>query len=309
MVTTASDPASSPLPRPLAALFPAAGRHYLDVDGGRMHYIDEGEGEVLLALHGNPTWSFYWRRLIDQFSDRYRVVIPDHIGCGLSDKPQQWPYQLANHRDNVLRLVEALDLHNITLIVHDWGGAIGMAMAARAPERIARLVVTNTAAFRSQSIPWSIASCRIPGFGDLAVRGFNAFARVAVIRAAHQPLAPAVRDGLLFPYDSWHNRIATLRFVEDIPLAPEHPSYDALYKAEQGLETFKDRPMLILWGDGDFCFTVEFRREWEERFPDASVYAWSDVGHYVFEDASDRCLDLIGEFLSENPLKRVVSAP
>lgn len=291
------------IPQPIRALYPYDS-HYLDVDGGRMHYIDEGprDGPVIVAVHGNPTWSFYWRRLVDAFKDTHRVVVMDHIGCGLSDKPQDWPYRLGGHRDNLLALVEHLDLQAVTLVVHDWGGAIGMAMAARAPERIARLIVTNTAAFRSQDIPFSIATCRWPVFGPLMVRGLNAFARAAIVRATHTSLPAPVKQGLVLPYDSWANRIATLRFVEDIPLREDHPSYAALLEAEEGLAQFTDRPMLICWGDGDFCFTATFRAEWERRFPDAEVHAWPEVGHYVMEDAHGRVISLIRDFFSRHPL-------
>ncbi|MFT5679680.1 MAG: pimeloyl-ACP methyl ester carboxylesterase [Myxococcota bacterium] len=288
----------------LQSLYPWQGKT-LAVDGGNLNYLDEGprDGEVILAVHGNPTWSFYWRRLITTYGDRYRVVVPDHIGCGLSDKPQDWPYQLAGHRDNLVALIEHLDLRDITLVVHDWGGAIGMAAAAKLPDRIRRLVITNTAAFRSQTIPASIASCRIPLFGSLAVRGFNGFARVATWRATAVGLSPEVRDGLLMPYNSWANRIATLRFVEDIPLKSAHPSYATLTEVEEGLAQFTDRPMLICWGDDDFCFTPEFRREWETRFPDAEVHAWADVGHYVMEDAPDRLIEKMDDFLARHPLE------
>ena len=287
----------------LQSLYPWKGKT-LAVDGGNLNYLDEGPqgGEVILAVHGNPTWSFYWRRLVTTYADRYRVVVPDHIGCGLSDKPQDWPYQLAGHRDNLVALIEHLDLQNVTLVVHDWGGAIGMAAAAKLPDRIKRLVITNTAAFRSLAIPASIASCRIPVFGSLPVRGFNGFARVATWRATAVGLSPEVRDGLLMPYDSWANRIATLRFVEDIPLKPAHPSYAALTEAEEGLAQFLDRPMLICWGDDDFCFTPAFRKEWQERFPDAEVHAWPDVGHYVMEDAPDRLIEKLDDFLARHPL-------
>jgi pimeloyl-ACP methyl ester carboxylesterase len=285
----------------LESLYPWKG-HTLAVDGGSLHYLDEGEGEVILAVHGNPTWSFYWRRLITTYADRHRVIIPDHIGCGLSDKPQDWPYQLSGHRDNLVALIEHLDLRDITLVVHDWGGAIGMAAAARVPDRIRRLVITNTAAFRSQAIPPSIASCRIPVFGPLAVRGLNGFARVATWRATAVGLSAEVKHGLLMPYDSWKNRIATLRFVQDIPLSPAHPSYAALTEAEEGLAQFRDRPMLICWGDDDFCFTPAFRAQWQARFPDAEVHAWPDVGHYVMEDAPDRMLERMTDFLARHPL-------
>jgi len=287
-----------PLPEDVRALYPWEG-HWLDVDGGRLHYLDEGprDAPTLLCLHGNPTWSFYWRAVVQRFSDRFRVVVPDHIGCGLSDKPQGWTYRLADHVGNVERLVDHLELGEIIPVVHDWGGAIGMGLATRRPAAIRALVVTNTAAFRSQQIPASIASCRIPGFGALAVRGLNGFARAATLRAVTRPLTPVVRDALLFPYDSWANRIATLRFVEDIPLRPDHPSYDTLVDIEENLSGLTGRPMLILWGDDDFCFTPTFRAEWERRFPDAEVEAWEDVGHYVMEDAPDRVVGAMTSFL------------
>ncbi|HND30152.1 MAG TPA: alpha/beta fold hydrolase, partial [Myxococcota bacterium] len=105
--------------------------HWIDANGGRQHYVDEGKGDPILFVHGNPTWSFYWRAAIVHFRDRYRCVAPDHIGCGRSDKPQDWSYRLADHIGNLENLVLKLDLRNITLVVHDWGGAIGLGMAGR----------------------------------------------------------------------------------------------------------------------------------------------------------------------------------
>lgn len=287
------------LPPEIAAAYPWRG-HYLDVGGGRMHYLDEGPRDAppLLALHGNPTWSFYWRKLVARFSDRYRVVVPDHLGCGLSDKPQDWTYRLSDHIANVRALVEHLDLRKITFVLHDWGGAIGMGLATARPDLAVRFVVTNTAAFRSKAIPPSIALCRVPGFGALAVRGLNGFARVATVRAVERTLPPEAKAGLLFPYDSWENRIATLRFVQDIPLSPSHPSYEALQRVEEGLERLRDRPMLLVWGDRDFCFTPAFREEWQRRFPEARVVPL-DAGHYVLEDEPDAVLSAIAGFLAE----------
>lgn len=278
-------------------LYPWTGSFH-EVDGGRMHVLDEGprDAPVILAVHGNPTWSFYWRALITQFSDRYRVVVPDHIGCGLSDKPQDWPYRLEGHVGNLVQVIEALDLRDITLVVHDWGGAIGIGAAERVAERIERIVVTNTAAFRSKTIPPSIASCRIPGFGAVAVRGFNGFAWAATWRTTVRPLPKSVKQGLTHPYDSWENRIATLRFVEDIPMRPSHPSYQTLVDIEEGLAALSDKPMLVLWGEQDWCFTPAFREEWQARFPEAEVHAWEDVGHYVMEDAPERVCEAIEAF-------------
>jgi len=264
-----------------------------------MSYLDEGprDAPVMLCVHGNPTWSFYWRALVEHYAGRFRVVVPDHIGCGLSDKPQGWPYQLAGHISNLEKLVDHLGLDDITRVVHDWGGAIGMGLATQRPECFQRFVVTNTAAYLSQDIPLSIASCRIPVLGKITVRGLNGFARAATLRAVVRPLSVAAKRGLLLPYDSWKNRIATLKFVEDIPLAPSHPSYETLARIDAGLVQLVDKPMMLCWGDDDFCFTPKFRAEWERRFPDARVHAWSDVGHYVMEDAPDRLISAMEDWL------------
>jgi cis-3-alkyl-4-acyloxetan-2-one decarboxylase len=204
---------------------------------------------------------------------------------------------LRDHIDNVERLVLELDLRNLTLVVHDWGGAIGMGLAARQPARIARLVVLNTAAFRSRAIPWRIAVCRVPGLGPLLVRGLNGFAGAATFMATSRGLRPLVRDGLLAPYDSWAARVAVQRFVEDIPLSASHPSWETLVEIEDALPQFRDRPMLIVWGDRDWCFTPAFRAEWQRRFPQAQVHALADAGHYVVEDATAIVIERMRAFL------------
>jgi pimeloyl-ACP methyl ester carboxylesterase len=288
------------LPSGVRSAYPWTGQ-WLEVDGGRMHYLDEGpkDAPIMLCVHGNPTWSFYWRSLVEHFAGQYRVVVPDHIGCGLSDKPQDWDYRLAQHVDNLKRLVEHLDADDITLVVHDWGGAIGMGVATAQPERFSRFVVTNTAAFLSKAIPPSIAAVKVPGFGALAVRGANAFARAAIIRGVTRPMSAEAKEGLLFPYGNWADRIATLRFVQDIPLAAHHPSFATLVQIDHGLEKLREQPMLVCWGNDDFCFTPAFRLEWQRRFPDAKCLHWDDVGHYVMEDAPDRVIAARDDFLGE----------
>ena len=260
-----------------------------------MHYVDEGTGPVVLCLHGNPTWSFYWRKLVTALSSSHRVVAPDHIGCGLSDKPQGWAYRLEGHIGNIEKLVEHLDLRDITLVVHDWGGAIGAGFAGRHPDRVKRLVVTNTGAWPSERIPARIAVCRIPGLGALGVRGMNGFAGAAVYMATEKGLSANARAGLLAPYDSWQNRIATLRFVEDIPMAADHPSRATLQGVADGLALLRDKPMHLVWGMKDWCFTPAFLAEWRERFPAAKLTQLDDVGHYVMEDAPEAVLAAVRE--------------
>jgi haloalkane dehalogenase len=277
--------------------------HWLTLNGQRLHYLDEGPPDAppLLMLHGNPTWSFYYRTLIPPLSQSYRVIVPDHLGCGLSDKPQQYPYCLAQHIANVEGLVEQLNLNNMTLVLHDWGGVIGMGYAHRHPANVRRFVIFNTAAFVLPLIPKRIRMCRLPVLGEVLVRGLNLFAGLAVYMASGHPgrMTPHIRDGYKAPYDNWANRIAILRFVRDIPLEANHPTRPLLAEIDRGLAQFKTYPMLILWGGRDFCFTErDFFAEWKRRFPQAETHVFPDAGHYVVEDAHERIIPLMLEFLS-----------
>jgi haloalkane dehalogenase len=259
------------------------------VPGGLLHYVDEGprDADPIVCVHGNPTWSFAFRRIVKSFSKTHRVIALDHLGCGLSDKPQEHAYTLAGHAENLTALVRALGLERITLVVHDWGGAIGMAFARREPQRVAKLFVMNTAAFRSKRIPLRIRACRWPGIGPFLVRDLNLFAGLTPLMAVeNRKLFPfPAQRGMLLPYESKASRIAILRFVQDIPLAPEHPSYAELVATEEALAQFANRPVAVCWGERDWCFTKQFRAEWERRFPRAVVTRCEKAGHYVFEEA------------------------
>jgi len=295
----------------VSALYPFA-PHYLDIDGHRMHYVDEGEGEAVLMLHGNPSWSFLYRDLIGELQRDHRVVAPDHIGCGRSDKPGDgdYDYTLASRVADVSRLVEELDLRNITLVVHDWGGMIGMAWATRHAERVARLVVLNTAAFPLPSgkrIPAALALARTPGLGALLVRGANAFSRGAVRSCVtRKPMSDEVAAGYLEPYDSWAHRIAVHRFVQDIPLAAGDRAYGVVRQTADDLERLADLPLMICWGMKDFVFDPHFLDEWQRRFPAAEVHRFADCGHYVLEDAGEEIVPLVRHFIEAHPLEASV---
>jgi pimeloyl-ACP methyl ester carboxylesterase len=266
-----------------------------------MHYLDEGSGAPLVMLHGNPTWSFFYRRLVLALREDYRVIAPDHLGCGFSDKPQDYDYTLGAHIDNLEKLIIELDLDRITLVLHDWGGAIGMGFAVRHPQRIARIIVLNTSAFFSHRIPLRIRVCRTPLLGALAVRGGNAFARAALSMAVHhhERMTPAVKRGFLLPYDSWAHRVAVLRFVEDIPRKAGDPSFEVLADMEKKLSLLSEKPMLIQWGARDWCFNLDFLKGWQARFPDAEVDVYPDAAHYLLEDAHERILPRIRTFLQK----------
>lgn len=283
-------------------LYPWKGR-YLDVGGGiRMHYLDEGSGEPLLVLHGNPTWSFSFRRFVERFAPEHRVVVPDHVGCGLSDKPgdEAYAYTLARRVDDVERLVEHLDLRDVTLVAHDWGGMIGLAWALRNFDRVRRFVLLNTAGFglpEDKRLPWQIAIVRRLRGSSLLVQGLNAFLRGALLTCTTRGLGRRERLGYLAPYGSYRERIAIQRFVEDIPLAPSDRSWAIVDEVSRNLGRLAERPVLIGWGRKDFVFDDAFLAEWKRRLPSARYVEFADAGHWVHEDAGDRLFDEIGGFL------------
>ncbi len=277
---------------------------YLAIDGLRLHYVDEGPRNAppVVMVHGNPTWSFYFRYLISAFRTDYRVIVPDHIGMGLSDKPDEDRYQftLARRVDDLERLIDSLNLTQpITLVLHDWGGMIGMAYATRHPEKIARLVLLNTGGFTlpmTTKIPWQLKLARTPVIGALLVRGFNAFSRGAVKQCVMKPMRREVAEAYCAPYDSWHHRLAVHRFIQDIPLKAGDRAYEIVADVEKHLPQFQRVPTLICWGMKDFVFDEHFLNRWVELLPGAEVHRFEEAGHYVLEDAGEEIAALMEKF-------------
>lgn len=272
---------------------------YLQLSQGRLHYLDEGAGPAVVLVHGNPTWSYYYRNLVKTLSSRFRVIVPDHLGCGLSDKPLDFDYTLENHIDNLLLLLNHLEIERTSMVVHDWGGPVGLGAAADEGVELEKLVILNTAAFRSTRIPFRIRICRWPLIGKFLVQGLNGFAGAAVFMAVEKKMAKEVAKGYLSPYDSWNHRLAVYEFVKDIPMNPAHRSYSTLVQIEKSLETIKNRrvPAAIFWGGKDFCFNDYFYEQWKDRMPEAEFHYFKDWGHYVLEDGKGRIETLIDQFL------------
>ncbi|MDZ4686435.1 MAG: alpha/beta fold hydrolase [Planctomycetaceae bacterium] len=278
--------------------------HFATVGGHRLHYLDEGRGSPVVMVHGNPNWSYYWRKLIPALSDRFRCLACDHIGCGLSDKPgdDRYDYTLSQRVADLNAWLDGLGVRDdISLVVHDWGGMIGFAYAARHPERIRKLVVLNTGAFRlsaTKPVPWQLRLARTPLLGALLVRGFNAFSRGAVRSCVtRRPMPGEVAAAYCAPYDSWAHRIAVHRFVQDIPLKAGDRALSTVVQTEGRLQALTDKPMFIGWGDRDFVFDHHFLAEWQRRFPHAELHRYPDCGHYILEDAADELIPVIREFL------------
>ncbi len=284
--------------RPAFPDYPFAA-NYAQTPGGAMHYVDEGSGPAVVMLHGNPTWSYYYRHLVTALSPHFRVIVPDHIGCGFSDKPIRYDYFLNNHINNISYLLNHLGIDSCSLVVHDWGGAIGMGYATRRIASIRHLVILNTAAFRSRRIPLRIRICRWPLVGALIVRGLNGFARPATFMAVQKPMAKEVAAAYVAPYRSWRQRVGIHQFVKDIPLKQDHPSYQTLVHIEHGLHHFAalQTPALIVWGGKDFCFNDHFYKQWTARLPHARSHYLANAGHYVLEDGHGTVEPLIAAFL------------
>ena len=283
--------------------------------GIAMSFLDEGprDGEVaapevVVMLHGNPSWSFYWRHLVSALSDKYRCIVPDHVGMGLSDKPDdaQYEYTLQSRIDDLDALLQHLGIDGpVTLALHDWGGAIGFGWALRDPARVKRLVVTNTAAFplpMAKRFPKRLAMGRDSSLGGWLIRRFNLFARGAARLGTERRLPADVRAAYAGVYDGWDNAISTLRFMQDIPLGEGDRAWPLLKAMEAALPGYADRPAFIGWGLKDFVFDRHFLDGFRAALPNAEVHAFADANHYVLEDKHEVLVPAIRAFLDRHPL-------
>ena len=280
-----------------------------------MSFLDEGprDGEVVVMLHGNPSWSFYWRHLVSGLCDpasgkRYRCIVPDHVGMGLSDKPDDAPdasprydYTLQARVEDLGTLLDTLGITGpVTLAVHDWGGMIGFGWALSHMDRVQRLVILNTAAFplpAAKRMPWQLALGRDSRLGGWLIRKFNLFARGAAWLGTERRLPRDARDAYIAPYDGWRNAISTLRFMQDIPLREGDRAWPLVAESGRRLAEYADRPAFIGWGLRDFVFDRYFLDGFRAALPNAEVHAFEDAGHYVLEDKHEVLVPAIRRFL------------
>ncbi|HQZ31941.1 MAG TPA: alpha/beta fold hydrolase [Arenimonas sp.] len=288
--------------------YPFTPKSFVHPNGLTQSYLDEGEGDPVVMLHGNPSWSYYWRHLVLGLRDDYRCIVPDHIGMGLSDKPADadYGYTLRNRVQDLDRLLDHVGVgDNVTLAVHDWGGMIGFGWALKHAARVKRLVILNTGAFplpAAKPLPWQLNLGRNWRLGEWLIRGANAFAAGAANDGVVNRLDPEVKRALLAPYDSWAHRIATVRFVQDIPLKEGDRAWDLVEDAGRRLPEFANRPTFIGWGLKDFVFDHHFLKGFEQALPKAEKQIYEDAGHYVLEDKHKVLVPRIRDFLDRNLL-------
>jgi len=278
---------------------------YLNLGHFQMHYVDVGEGDPMLLLHGDPTWGYLYRRLLPPLATRARCIVPDHMGMGKSGVPTvPYPYRLRHHIDNLEALVLTLQLRDITLVVHDWGGPVGLGVAIRHPSRIKRLILMNTWAFApwpGGPLPRLLELIRSPR-GEVFITNKNGYVRPALLGTTAHPehLTEAVLDGYLAPFRTPDSRRALLCWSRDIPLAPGDASYAEMQQIENGLAQFRHIPVLLLWGMQDPVLSPLVLRTWQQLYPQAAAYELEEASHFLQEDAPDDIIQAIEGFLESH---------
>lgn len=285
--------------------FPFAPR-YRTVNGFAMHFVDEGAGEPVVFVHGDPTWGYLWRRCIPPLSARYRCVVPDHMGMGKSGTPpERERYRLAQHIDNLERLLLALDLSGITLVLHDWGGPVGLGFAVRHRDRVKRLALMNTWAFA----PWPggplprlleiIRSRR----GEHFVLERNGYVEPALMGGTCHPerVSKELLEAYLAPFPTPASRIALLCWSRDIPVGEGDPSFAEMKRIERALGAFDPVPTVVVWGMRDSVLTSPVLEMWRRALPRASIVALEDAGHFLQEDAPQAVVAALERFLAAHP--------
>ncbi len=269
--------------------------HTLEVTGGRMHYVDEGEGEPIVFVHGTPTWSFVWRQQLKSLSRSFRCIAPDHIGFGLSEKPTDFAYTPESHAENLEKLIHHLGLKNITLVVHDFGGPIGLRYALRHPENVKNIVILNT-------WMWSLADeNRIIKISRFMAGGIGRFlylqlgfsAKILLPQGYHESkhLTKDIKLHYQKPLSTATSRMGTWQFAK--ALHESSPYFAELWQQREKLRTINK---LILWGEKDKLLPINFLDTWQQEFPDAKTIKYK-AGHFLQEERGGEVADAIRDFI------------
>jgi cis-3-alkyl-4-acyloxetan-2-one decarboxylase len=279
--------------------FPFAAQH-VDAAGTSLHYVDEGPRDAppILFVHGNATWSYLWRRQIAELSaDGRRCVAFDHVGFGRSDKPPHLGhYSLQTHIDNALAVIDALDLHDVLLVAHDWGGPIGLGAMLERRDRLRGVVLMNTWAWELPSfLPPFLREFRTEGLGEILALGGNLFVESIPGGMARREVDPVMMDAYRAPFPDYWSRVAMLAFQREIPLTERDRSAALMSSIHQRLPQL-DVPVLFVWGMRDRVFQPVFLEQWLELFPRAESVKLERAAHFVVEDEPDAVTAAIDGF-------------
>tara|TARA_B100001778_G_scaffold213501_1_gene176803 strand:- start:360 stop:1310 length:951 start_codon:yes stop_codon:yes gene_type:complete len=282
--------------------------------GFRQHYVDEGEGEVVVCLHGEPTWGYLYRNMIDPLAEEFRVIVPDHMGFGKSETPQDRDYTLKSHTENLSRLIESLDLDNITFVMQDWGGPIGTAYTVRNPERVSRLVYMNTLAGYGR-VPDDIQKIQDSRWFKWIGEGLENGRTEAVLRNAGSTVVSIMKllgvssevidqtwiDAYSSPFPDYESSIGAYEFPIDAFLGRIG---EYVLEGLQGVEDLTSKPAILLEGLEDYAIPPEFAMaDFMSLWPSSPVIKLPGVGHFCQEDAPEILVASILQFLKSNPIE------
>lgn len=269
---------------------------FIEVDGHRMHYLEEGQGPAVLLLHGNPTWCFYYREAVKRLQSSFRVIAPDYIGCGFSERTGR-KFRAVDRIAHLKDLLRQLKIDKFSLVMHDWGGPIGTGLAVDAPEKVVSLVYLNTTLTETAALPDIIKRAAAPFPGKILTKYTSNFLRLMLNFGVKKSLSPEIQRGYLFPYKNAGQRAAIWDFVADIPFDSAHPTYHDMLEMAEKIQFLQQKPIKIIWGLKDPCFHREMLNKVVQHFPAAEVMEIADASHLVLEDAPDIAIPAINDFL------------
>ncbi|MEM8531962.1 MAG: alpha/beta fold hydrolase [Chloroflexota bacterium] len=272
--------------------------HYFEVDGARMHYVDEGQGAPVVMVHGTPTWSFLYRHMIKALSPHYRCIVPDHLGFGLSDKPEHIGYYPRDHARRLRALIEHLGLRDLTLVVHDFGGPIGLSYAIEQPDNVRAVVLFNTWL-------WSLQGELIPEAAGISSRGpigtflfeqlnYEVHVVFKSVWGDRSKLTRDLHQQYIRPFPQPRDRQSVRLLARE--LRASSAWYDALWAQR---ERIKDIPTLLLWGGKDLLFKTKHLTRWQSLFTNAQTVTFPESGHFVQEEAPDKLNPIVAQFLEQ----------
>jgi haloalkane dehalogenase len=274
--------------------------YWCELEEGKLHYMDEGEGANLLFLHGNPTWSFSYREPIRRLSATYRCLALDHLGFGLSDKPLGADLSLEGHIRRFKEFVEQKDLRGVNLVMNDWGGPIGLGAALEIPERFRSTIVLNSWIWPLNGSPLMQLYSRLTRgpLGRLFIRRWNALIRWGMPIGFADPkrLDAETKRAYEAPFAEPDSRRGQWTFARSIL-----QSEALLERTWKGLDPLRTKPFLLLKGRKDLAFGKRTERLWREAFPDGEFHPVPDAGHFPQEERGDLVAERIDRFLKKLP--------
>lgn len=264
--------------------------NYFELPMGKMHYLDEGKGEPIVMIHGNPGWSFEFRNIIKEMSKTNRCIVPDHIGFGLSDKPYDWDYMPENHANNLELFLDSLNLENITLVVNDWGGPIGLSYAIKNPNKIKKLVIMNTWMWSVENDPYykKFSGMMGGGFGRFMIKNFNIFGKMVVKKAVgdKKKLSKHIHKHYYKHLETKKDRKGCYVFPKQII-----GSSKWLDKLWQQKDKINNIPTAIIWGMKDIAFREQELNYWIENWNNPKVIKLAEIGHFPQEETPNKVIE------------------